>query len=372
MKTRPRAKAPFWLLGIIALLVIGILVESFILATAINQQRLAPAVALSVGASATPKLAVPPLPTLTELPTKLLVTSTKLQPIRSIVSPTKRPPMPSSTPSPSPSPSTSPTEPLPTPTGTPSPRPTASETEQPPTPTETPNPSPTASQTEPPPAPTDTPSPTASATSSVAQLHGRLVLNGTPAGAGTILLLENTAYQAVATQSLDANGRFAFGQVAPVAGGYQVAFDQAKNDRYDVSQVVSWAWIGPISASGGVQIDVGDLEIGLLGLQPIQPFPDSSLSMTSISAGTPITFEWTAYPQAQTYWLDLTREDQQGQQIVWQSALVPENHLTFDGTLRDGSKIPPGQYGWAVGAQRQIGQYNFVAYGYLAGLQIVP
>jgi hypothetical protein len=94
--------------------------------------------------------------------------------------------------------------------------------------------------------------------------------------------------------------------------------------------------------------------------------------MTSVSTGTPLTFEWSAYPQAQNYWVDLTREDDQGQQIVWQSALVAENHLTFDGKLSDGSTIPPGQYGWAVGAKRIVGSYAFVVYSYLVQLEIVP
>jgi hypothetical protein len=184
--------------------------------------------------------------------------------------------------------------------------------------------------------------------------------------------LENAASQTLVTQTVDAQGRFSFGALTPLAGGYQVAFDQATNDHYPDSQVMSWVWVGPVSVAGGDRIDVGDLEIGLLGLQPVRPEPDSTISVTSVSTGTPITFEWTVYPQAQNYWVDLTREDDQGQQIVWTSALVAENHLTFDGKLRDGSMIPPGNYGWAVGAKRQIGPYDYVAYGYLAGLEIVP
>jgi hypothetical protein len=144
------------------------------------------------------------------------------------------------------------------------------------------------------------------------------------------------------------------------------------NESYEDNQVMSWAWIGPISTSSGMQVDVGDLEIALLGLEPVQPLPDSSIGAASISSGTPLMFEWTAYPQAGRYWLDITRTDEQGQQIVWQSALVAANTLAFDGTLSDGSKIPPGDYGWAVGAQCQVGGHNFVVYGYLTALQVVP
>ena len=61
-----------------------------------------------------------------------------------------------------------------------------------------------------------------------------------------------------------------------------------------------------------------------------------------------------------------------GQEIVWQSELVTAISVAFDGTLRDGSNISPGDYEWAVGAQRKVGGYNLVVYGYLAALQIVP
>jgi hypothetical protein len=154
--------------------------------------------------------------------------------------------------------------------------------------------------------------------------------------------------------------------------GFQVTFAQSMNETYEDSQVMSWAWIGPISTSGGTQVDVGDLEIGLLGLEPIQPMPDSSIGAASISSGTPLRFEWTAYPQAESYWLDLTRSDQQEQRIVWQSELVAANSVAFDGTLSDGSKIPPGDYAWAVGAQSHVGGHSFVVYGYLSALEIVP
>ena len=130
--------------------------------------------------------------------------------------------------------------------------------------------------------------------------------------------------------------------------------------------------MGPISTSGGAQIDVGDLEIGLLGLEPVQPSPDSSVALPSISPGTPLIFEWTAYPQAEAYWLDLVRGDGQAQEIVWKSALVTANSVAFDGRLSNGSHISAGDYEWAVGARRKVGGYDLVVYGYLAALQILP
>src|SRR5437870_1008368 len=131
---RPRAKAPFWLLGVIALFAIGILVEGFILATTIDGDRRASAAALIAGASPTPNPRTPPPP------------------------------------------------PLPSPT------------------------------------PTSSPTPTPSATSSQAQLHGRVVLNGSPADARTVVVLEDAAYLTIATQPLDSGGRFTFGELAPLAG----------------------------------------------------------------------------------------------------------------------------------------------------------
>lgn len=259
----------------------------------------------------------------------------------------------------------------PTPTNIPggpsSPSPTATRT---PLPTFTATPSPAVSST-----PTQTPrpgdTPTATPTPvAPGRITGRLLLDGKPAGTGTRLKLEDQAYQIVAETTVSADGVYTFADLPPSNSGYNVLFAQEWNEQYDITKVVSWGWIGPVAVASGAVVQLPDFDLSLQGFAQVNPPPHAAVSAATISAGNPLQFEWTGYPLAETYWVDLAQGDRQD--IVWQSALVQATSLAFDGRVTGGKSIQPGDYWWGVGARRRLGSYTASVYGYLPELKIVP
>ena len=158
----------------------------------------------------------------------------------------------------------------------------------------------------------------------------------------------------------------------PSGTGYNVLFAQEWNEAYEVDEAITWGWIGPVPVRGGATATVPDLEISLLGFEPVSPRPGISFVASNVSPEEPIEFEWEAYPGATCYWVDLLYGEDQ--ERVWQSPLVEDTDTTvpFDGTLDDGEQIEPGAYWWGVGAQRAVGAYTLTVYGYLAPLRIEP
>jgi len=256
------------------------------------------------------------------------------------------------------------------PTGTPTSVPASATA----TPTDVPGPSDAT------PTPTNTPRPTtvivappATATYTplpLARVTGRIVKDGIPVSAGVTVRLEDQGYTVVAVSTTDAQGVYTFDNLAISGAGFNVLFAQEWNGQYDVSEVISWAWLGPITISSGAAVEMPDLEIGLLGFDQVSPPAGASFSAGEISAQSPLIFEWAPYPAASSYWVDLAEGDDQA--IVWQSALVNTTSVAFDGTLDNGSHIAASTYWWGVGARKDVGDYQLTIYGYLPALIITP
>jgi hypothetical protein len=68
--------------------------------------------------------------------------------------------------------------------------------------------------------------------------------------------------------------------------------------------------------------------------------------------------------------VDLYQGEEQG--LVWQSSLVAGAPVAFEGALLGGAPIQPGDYWWAVGAQKLLGEYTQTAYSYLVGFGLEP
>lgn len=260
-----------------------------------------------------------------------------------------------------------------TPTGTATPSPTPSAT---PTPTplqsNTPSrtPTPAAATLSPTPALTRTPTPSPTGSSTTAALRGRVVRDGTPVGAGIVLIMEDQASQAVAEVTTGPQGGYTFTGLDPSAEGYNLVFTQENNEALPVEGVLSLAWVGPIPLEAGDALELPDLDISLQGFQQQQPAPGASVSAAGISPSDPLEFSWGTHPAASQYWVDLLLGEDQVP--VWGSFLSDDPSATFDGQLVDGSQVEPGDYWWGIGAEGELGEYDLTVYGALAALTITP
>jgi hypothetical protein len=199
---------------------------------------------------------------------------------------------------------------------------------------------------------------------------GLVVRDGVPVEAGVAVKLEDQTYAIVVTATTDAQGFYTFANLSALGPGFNVLFAQEWNEQYDVGDVVSWAWMGPLTISRGTTVEVPDFEISLLGFEQVTPSSGDSFSASEISAQNPLTFEWAPYPAASVYWVDLTKGDDLNR--VWQSTLVDTTHVDFDGTLEDDSHVTADTYWWGVGARKGVGDYQLTVYGYLPTLLIAP
>ncbi|MGC9349407.1 MAG: hypothetical protein ACP5JG_14810 [Anaerolineae bacterium] len=247
----------------------------------------------------------------------------------------------------------------PSPTDTPSPSPTATDT---PTPTSTPRPSPTSTGR-----PRTTAAPTATPEPDSGVISGRVLLEGEPPSQAVTLVLENQAYRVVREIEVS-DGEYRFENLSASTEGYNVVFTQDRNPQFEVDNVVSWAWIGPTPVGDGDTVRLADLDIGLLGLHQVNPPLDASLDAGTITPESPLVFEWTPYPLASRYWLDLRSGS--ALQLIWQSDFVESPSVAFEGELTDGKAIDPGTYWWRVSAQ--VDGIAMTVSGPLAGFTIRP
>lgn len=170
----------------------------------------------------------------------------------------------------------------------------------------------------------------------------------------------------VATATTDTDGRYAF-DLTSLEGAFSVVFAQAWNTHiYEDDQVASWAWLDGAALSGTTTIEVVDLEISLVidsqKFEQDTPAAAATFSAGQISPGSPLYFEWTPYPDATHYWMDLGKEGETTP--VWQSILTLSPSAEFDGILDDGTGIDTGVYWWNIGAQKNVGIYHMTAYGH--------
>lgn len=194
-------------------------------------------------------------------------------------------------------------------------------------------------------------------------------MDGAPVQAGVTVKLDQT-YAIVATTTTNAQGIYTFDHLTAFDTDLDLLFAQEWSGQYDVNEVVSWAWLGSFTVSRGTTVALPDFEIGLLGFEQVDPPTGTSLSASDISAQNPLTFEWSPYPDASAYWVDLTKGEDLT--IVWQSVLVDTTSVAFDGTLNDGSHVTADTYWWGVGARKDAGDYQLTIYGYLPALVVTP
>jgi hypothetical protein len=207
------------------------------------------------------------------------------------------------------------------------------------------------------PPPTATPVPTKTPTPAPGGISGRLVVNGQPAG-GVLLRLEDQSYNVLAETTTSSDGGYTFNDLPASDQGYNVLFSQDWNSQYaNNQQIISWGWLGPVAVQDNNTISLPDFDIDVLGFD--QRSPDAS---TSLSAGSPIQFEWNARTGAGSYWVDLANQ----QAVVWQSAPVEATTTSFNGQLE------AGQYWWGVGAKSDLSGYTLTTYGYLQAVSVDP
>ncbi|MDX1613374.1 MAG: hypothetical protein R3300_03630 [Candidatus Promineifilaceae bacterium] len=219
------------------------------------------------------------------------------------------------------------------------------------------------------PSATPSPSPTTAA-GPADSISGRLLLNGEPAAPGTLLTLEDAAFELVVETRTEADGRYRFTQVPASSSGYHITFRWDLNQAYSQALVLGWIWIGPVPLAAGQALALPDMDVARQGFGARQPPADSSIAAAEVTAANPLTFSWRVHPQADAYWVDLLR----GTALtpVWQSALIEDDSVTFDGRLDDGSRWSPATYFWAVGGRGRVGEYPLVVYGHYNGLRVVP
>ncbi len=203
------------------------------------------------------------------------------------------------------------------------------------------------------------------------RISGRVLLDGVPVG-GVQLRLEDTTYNTIAGTTVKPDGSYVFSNVHPSSQGYSLVFAQEWNTQYEVGEVISWGWIGPVAVDGDIDVQLPDFDISPQEFGQVSPEPNAAVSATALSPARPLQFEWTEYPRAITYWVDLAQGEEDNQQVVWQSPLRQGDSLFFDGTLGDGGRIQIGDYWWGVGARDDSGPYPVTVYGYLSALRIKP
>jgi hypothetical protein len=197
-----------------------------------------------------------------------------------------------------------------------------------------------------------------------------VLLGGQPVAPGLVLLLEDQAFNQVATTVVGTGGVYRFRDVPPSPAGYNITFTWERNQGYSLDEVIAWGWIGPVAYDGQSALRLPDLEIALLGLGDITPEPDSTYSAAAIAPGTPLTFNWGSHPLAGEYWVDLLAGD--SLERVWHTPTATETAATLEGQLDDSTRIEPGAYWWAAGGRGTVEGYGVTVYGQLAGLTITP
>jgi cytoskeletal protein RodZ len=318
-------------------------------------------------------------------PTGALSTSTATQTQTATSTGTRRPtrtpklitdtPGPTETSVPANSPTAMPTATQPAPSATSAPANTATATQAPA--------QPSATQTPLPPTATNTPEPTATgaATAYISPtpletailISGRVVDQDTPLENVTITLevTVSSSETDVLTTTTGTDGAYQF-QVGWKNKAYVITFALESNPQLSPSSnYVTWTWIaGTILGD----IEAPDLEISAAPkgdlFEQAQPPDSSSHSASQITFQNPLTFEWTGYPQAEQYWVDLGISGET--EPAWYSIPVMDVAVDFDGTLTNDTKISEGTYWWAVGALRSEPGFTIYTYTHNWTLVITP
>jgi hypothetical protein len=213
----------------------------------------------------------------------------------------------------------------------------------------TPNPGTLQSTT---PAPTDS-----GASSGTTSVQGRVLFNGS-LFSGTIILKLFDPVSTDVQQFTFMDGEYSVQNLQPSEKGYQIQFSRDDNLQLSQNQVVSQVLVGPIPSGDGGQVRYPDMDIALLGLEPLDPAPDTVLDDDPITPQQPVQFVWTKYPSLSQYRVEL--RPGRLSQPVWASTYLNTDNVVFDGVLSNGALIDGGTYWWSVSARSADGAITIV------------
>jgi hypothetical protein len=196
--------------------------------------------------------------------------------------------------------------------------------------------------------PTQTTSPPATPVLGTSAIRGRILFGGELLEEAVLLNVENQELSTV-QQITSPNGDYIIYDLLPSVRGYSILFSQDINLGFSLDQVVRWGTVRASPVLAGDMTSMPDLEIGLLGLQPVVPLPEAVVASGPVNALTPLRFEWAPYPSADQYWVEL--RSNRFSAPVWDSGFINATVVDFTGTLWSGAAIQPGTYWWSVGAR---------------------
>jgi hypothetical protein len=202
-------------------------------------------------------------------------------------------------------------------------------------------------------------------------ISGRVVQNNAPL-AGVVVSFRDD--QPSRTAVTDAQGRYWFTTLA-IGIDFVLTFEQATNPQLASStQIASTALIYGYLPTSTTVVNLPDLEISVvlngLTFEPTIPVDGAVFNATNITNNNPIQLAWTAYPQVEYYYAELSSLNTD--ELLWGSENTTLTNVMFDGTLDDGTKITAGSYYWVVAANRPSGNYYLTIYSQLRDIVINP
>jgi len=196
--------------------------------------------------------------------------------------------------------------------------------------------------------PTQTSTLQATPVTGTSAIRGRILLRGDALDEAVRINIENLDLFTVQQITIP-GGDYAIYDLAPSVKGYSILFSQDINPGFSLDQVIRWGTVSASPVLSGEMVNLPDLEIGLLGLQPLVPLPDAVISTAPVSVLNPLRFVWVPYPSADEYWIELRSNRLSAP--VWDSGFISATSVDFNGTLWSGASIQPGTYWWSVGAR---------------------
>ena len=179
-------------------------------------------------------------------------------------------------------------------------------------------------------------------------IRGRVLFMGDVLDEEVVLALENQDIYYVQQLTIP-DGEYVVYDLAPASNGYSLLFSQNNNLGFPQNQVIRWGLVKASPVVAGEITSFPDMEISLMGMQPVMPVISAEVSDGPVNAQNPLRFEWTAYPDADQYWLELRANRLSAP--IWDSGFISTNSVAFNGVLWSGFAIQPGTYWWSVGVR---------------------
>lgn len=179
-------------------------------------------------------------------------------------------------------------------------------------------------------------------------IRGRVLFMGDVLDEEVVLSLENQDIYYL-QQLTFSDGEYVVYDLAPASNGYSLLFSQNNNPEFPQTQVIRWGLVKASPVVAGEITSFPDMEISLMGMQPVTPVVGAEVSDGPINAQNPLRFEWTAYPEADQYWLELRANRLSAP--IWDSGFISTNSVVFNGVSWSGLPIQPGTYWWSVGVR---------------------